>query len=372
MKGLDFTEKQRQRLEQVEHRLGDVIGALHRSVFVSIGDVIDVDHEAGFLRGHGTQLVDGQLLATVCGVVERVNKLVSVRSLKTRYSPEIGDVVVGRVTKIAQKRWRVDVYSRQHASLMLSAVNLPGGVQVPANICLSVQIPVQTVFSQPLLQPAVSHLVQQVQRPVPQVPQPGVAQVPGQEQWVPKTAIASPKPFSGDKKGEDLDTWLRTVSVYVKCKLTLPHEEVLVAASYLEGSAARWLSGYLQLQGYGHDFHAWAVTHNDFIKVVEERWHDPQEAQKATDDILTLSSRKFRSERDATDVIERPIYFLGVHYDPLVLLTTYLRCLPIKLRNQLASEAMITVHNFPSFSKKALDLEAKIGHGYQPTTDGRK
>ncbi|GBG60530.1 hypothetical protein CBR_g8553 [Chara braunii] len=41
-------------------------------------------------------------------------------------------------------------------------------------------------------------------------------------------------------------------------------------------------------------------------------------------------------------------------------------------RNQLASEANINMHNFPSFSKKALDLEAKIGHGQTRTTDGRK
>ncbi|GBG61733.1 hypothetical protein CBR_g23248 [Chara braunii] len=175
----------------------------------------------------------------------------------------------------------------------------------------SVQIPVQTVFSQSPLQAVVTGKLailqpaqpqgtqpqqQQVQQPAAQASQPGVAQVPEQGQWVPKTAIASPKPFTGDKKGDDLDTWLRTVPVYVKFKLTLPHEEVLVAASYLEGSAARWLSRYVQLQGYGHDFRAWAVTQklDDFIKLVEERWHDPQEAQNATDGILTLSSRKIR------------------------------------------------------------------------------
>ena len=49
----------------------------------------------GFLRGHGTRVADGRLLATVCGTVERVNKLVSVRPLRTRYVPETGDVVLG-------------------------------------------------------------------------------------------------------------------------------------------------------------------------------------------------------------------------------------------------------------------------------------
>ncbi|GBG60312.1 hypothetical protein CBR_g4267 [Chara braunii] len=116
----------------------------------------------------------------------------------------------------------------------------------------SVQVPVQMVLSQPPLptavsgQPAVSQQAQQqVQQPGPHVPQFGVAQAPGQGQCVPKTAIASPKPFSRDKKGEDLNNWLRLVPIYVKCKLTLPHEEVFVVASYQEGNAARWLSGEL-------------------------------------------------------------------------------------------------------------------------------
>ena len=100
------------------------------AVFVTPGDPIEgVDMEDGFLRGHGTQVVDGRLLATVCGTVERVNKLVSVRPLRSRYVPETGDVVLGRVTEIAGKRWKLDVNARQDAILQLSAVHLPGGVQ---------------------------------------------------------------------------------------------------------------------------------------------------------------------------------------------------------------------------------------------------
>ncbi|GBG68054.1 hypothetical protein CBR_g1175 [Chara braunii] len=252
----------------------------------------------------------------------------------------------------------------------------------------SLQVPVQSVFTQSpsqvavTMQPVVSQSVlpqgtqlqQPAQQPVSPGPQAGVVQVPGQSQWVPKTAIAAPKPFSGDKRGEDLDTWLRAVPVYVRCKLTLPHEEVLVAASYLEGSAARWLSGLVQLQGFGHDFRSWAASQKleDFLKMVEERWHDPQEAQRATDAILTLHTRQFKSVRESTDAVERLICVPGVRYDPQVLLTSYLRTLSLPLRNQLAKEANINLHNFPSFSKLALDLEAKIGHGHNSVTDGKK
>lgn len=89
-----------------------------------------IEAEAGFLRGHGTLVRhDGTLIATVAGVVERVNKLVSVRPLRSRYVGEVGDVVVGRILEVGQKRWKVEVRGRQEAVLMLSSINLPGGEQ---------------------------------------------------------------------------------------------------------------------------------------------------------------------------------------------------------------------------------------------------
>jgi len=86
--------------------------------------------EQGFLRCHGTYVSqDEELVATVSGIVERVNKLVSVKPLRSRYNGEVGDVVVGRIVEVGQKRWKVDVNSRQDAALLLSSINLPGGVQ---------------------------------------------------------------------------------------------------------------------------------------------------------------------------------------------------------------------------------------------------
>ena len=67
------------------------------------------------------------LYASVAGIVERVNQLISVRPLKSRYYGEIGDVVVGRVTEVQQKRWKVETNSRLDSVLLLSSVNLPGG-----------------------------------------------------------------------------------------------------------------------------------------------------------------------------------------------------------------------------------------------------
>lgn len=41
-------------------------------------------HWLCLLRGHGTYAVDGKLYASLAGVVERVNKLIYVKPLKSR------------------------------------------------------------------------------------------------------------------------------------------------------------------------------------------------------------------------------------------------------------------------------------------------
>jgi len=84
---------------------------------------------AGFMRGHGTYIENGNLVASVAGIVERVNKFICVRPLKSRFTGDVGDVIVGRITEVQQKRWKVDVQGRQEAILLLSAIDLPGDVR---------------------------------------------------------------------------------------------------------------------------------------------------------------------------------------------------------------------------------------------------
>ena len=63
----------------------------------------------------------------MAGVIEQIDRLISVKPLKARYNGEIGDVVIGRIIEIAQKRWKVDTNSRLDSILLISSVNLPGG-----------------------------------------------------------------------------------------------------------------------------------------------------------------------------------------------------------------------------------------------------
>jgi exosome complex component RRP4 len=106
------------------------------------GQIIAVSSSAAgedsFLRGHGTYIEHGtsndgstvQLRASVCGTVQRVNKLISVDTVALHtYAGQVGDLVVGRIVSIGNARWNVDIGGGVIAALPLSGVHLPGSVQ---------------------------------------------------------------------------------------------------------------------------------------------------------------------------------------------------------------------------------------------------
>lgn len=102
-------------------------GAREPDHLVTPGETVTTDSR--FMRGHGTYKDGEDLVASVAGLVRRINKLISVQPLKSRYNGEVGDVVVGRILEVQQRRWKVDTCSRLHSILQLSSVNLPGGEQ---------------------------------------------------------------------------------------------------------------------------------------------------------------------------------------------------------------------------------------------------
>jgi len=54
--------------------------------------------------------------------------------LRCRYNGEIGDVVIGRITELVHKRWKVDINARLDAVLLLTSIQLPGGELVSYNL----------------------------------------------------------------------------------------------------------------------------------------------------------------------------------------------------------------------------------------------
>ena len=101
--------------------------------YTSPGEVVNPDTDC--LRGHGTFLRRGQIVASISGMVEWMDKLVTVRPLGTRYvaaTAAIGDIVVGRVSEVVlgkTGRWKLDIQSQQEAHLLLAAINISGSAR---------------------------------------------------------------------------------------------------------------------------------------------------------------------------------------------------------------------------------------------------
>ncbi|ORX99494.1 hypothetical protein BCR34DRAFT_576584 [Clohesyomyces aquaticus] len=95
---------------------------------VTPGEPITSDPQ--WMRGHGTYIPPSTstITSTVAGTLHKTNKLLSVQPLRARYSPEIGDLVIGRIVSVQTKKWLVDIGGPMLASLPLSAINLPGGI----------------------------------------------------------------------------------------------------------------------------------------------------------------------------------------------------------------------------------------------------
>ncbi|GBG84366.1 hypothetical protein CBR_g38338 [Chara braunii] len=269
------------------------------------------------------------------------------------------DFMQSTLDQILDALTRPGFRSPAQSSLSLSAMSGPFPVQAGTQPSGTSAAAAQTVASSSSVPAVVATPPQQSVR----------AQGQQQGQWYPKTPMKPPLAFSGERKDEELNTWLRIVSVWVKAKRTLPEDEVVTAASYLEGKAAKWLDSVGIKVGYGRRMADWAksLTLDQFMEMVEARWHNPQEAQKVTDAINKLDQCKFRSVRELTTTVESLILVLGINYSDHFLLTTFVGCLPENIRNLLASEARTEYHSFETLSRKALDLEVTLGNA-QPTS----
>mmetsp|Transcript_34801 Transcript_34801/g.39442 ORF Transcript_34801/g.39442 Transcript_34801/m.39442 type:complete len:290 (-) Transcript_34801:42-911(-) len=87
-----------------------------------------VSDNQGLISGNGTYCEDQKIYASICGTIEQTNKLLTVTPLKSRYRGETGNVIVGRIISIDNKRWKVDINGCRDGVLQLSAINLPGGI----------------------------------------------------------------------------------------------------------------------------------------------------------------------------------------------------------------------------------------------------
>jgi len=103
-------------------------GHAHSTTIITPGQTVTDDQQ--WMRGHGT-FADTDSVAirsTLAGTLQKTNKLLSIVPLRARYTPEIGDLVIGRIVEVQSRRWKVDVAAPLLANLLISSINLPGGI----------------------------------------------------------------------------------------------------------------------------------------------------------------------------------------------------------------------------------------------------
>lgn len=84
----------------------------------------------GYIKGYGTETDGNAIFSSYFGSVQQINKLITVNPIFSfRYIPEVGDVVIGRVTQIYNKKWKLDMNSKADCTLGLGSINLPGVMQ---------------------------------------------------------------------------------------------------------------------------------------------------------------------------------------------------------------------------------------------------
>lgn len=94
------------------------------------GEEIIDNNERGFTYGIGTYEHKNKIKSLLFGTVEYHNTLVSINPhFSFKYSPNVGDVVIGRVVEIYNNKWRIDCNSVNHGSLSIGCVLLPGVAQ---------------------------------------------------------------------------------------------------------------------------------------------------------------------------------------------------------------------------------------------------
>lgn len=98
---------------------------MEKKIFLP-GDVVSTTTE-GLMCGNGVYSRNGQIIASVRGRLSKISQLISIVPITSIYTPNNGDIVVGRITEIQKQRWKVQIGGSVLADLLLSAIYLPDG-----------------------------------------------------------------------------------------------------------------------------------------------------------------------------------------------------------------------------------------------------
>ncbi|CAD8054599.1 unnamed protein product [Paramecium primaurelia] len=87
------------------------------------GDLLS--DETGFISGTNTYEEQGKIFSSTTGTINQTNKLIMIKPIKCSYQPQIGEIVIGQIVQIRDKKWIVNIGSSSEATLHLNSTYLP-------------------------------------------------------------------------------------------------------------------------------------------------------------------------------------------------------------------------------------------------------
>lgn len=94
------------------------------------GEKVVENYDRKYNYGVGISSIDQCLCSTVFGIPQKLNTIIISHPLfYFKYTPNVGDIVIGRIVEIFNKKWKVDCNSYYESTLSLGAIFLPGDVQ---------------------------------------------------------------------------------------------------------------------------------------------------------------------------------------------------------------------------------------------------
>lgn len=94
------------------------------------GEKVVENHERKYNYGVGISNINQCLCSTVFGIPQKLNTIIISRPLfYFKYTPNVGDIIIGRIIEIFNKKWKVDCNSYYESTLSLGAIFLPGDIQ---------------------------------------------------------------------------------------------------------------------------------------------------------------------------------------------------------------------------------------------------
>ncbi|OQS54640.1 EXOSC2 [Ecytonucleospora hepatopenaei] len=100
-----------------------------KNVFLPGEEILD-NSQKEFTYGLGTYETDNKIKSSLFGAVKFHNRIVVCESFFSfKYFPNVGDVIIGRVVEISNKKWKIACNSINEATLSLGSVLMPGVAQ---------------------------------------------------------------------------------------------------------------------------------------------------------------------------------------------------------------------------------------------------